>query len=64
MYGRGAVNMCWVAVAWGTCARLVKLHCLVWFSASGRARVSMWERAKTPSELLVPFMLARQRNAF
>lgn len=46
--------MCSVAVAWGTCARLVEIDCLVWLSASGRTRVSMCERAKIPSELLVP----------
>lgn len=49
--------MCWVAVAWRTCARLVELHCLVWLSASGRARVSICERAKIPAELLVPLSL-------
>lgn len=50
------MSMCWVAVAWRTCARLVELHCLVWLSASGGTG-SQRVRAKTPAELLVPLPL-------
>lgn len=51
------MNMCWVALAWGTCARLVELQFLLWLSFSARTRVSMCERAKIPSELLAPLSL-------
>lgn len=49
--------MCWVALAWGACARLVELHFLLCLSVSARTGVSMSERAKIPSELLAPLSL-------
>lgn len=38
-------------------ARLVELCCLFWLSASGRTRVSLSERGKIPTELVVPVSL-------
>lgn len=40
-------------MAYRTYARLMELRCLVWLSVSERTRVSMFEGAKIPAELLV-----------
>lgn len=45
--------MCRVTVACRIYARLIELRCPVWLSASKRTRVSMFEGAKIPAELLV-----------